>query len=143
MMLSEKDLTEITAAVKQAELQTSGEIRVHVDTHPLPEKTTALERTVQVFEELQMHKTQQRNGVLIYLNLLDKQFVIIGDEGINQKVPENFWEDIKDLMRYYFKRNELKNGLVKGVEQIGLRLKTYFPYHKDDINELPDHVSIS
>ncbi len=141
-MLSAKDLNDITLAIKQAELQTSGEIRVHIDKEKSIEDTSAVERAIALFSKLQMHETLQRNGVLIYLNLRDKQFAIIGDEGINSKVPQNFWDDIKDLMRFYFKKNDFKTGLVKGIEQIGIRLQSYFPYQKDDVNELPDHVSV-
>ncbi|NOX87435.1 MAG: TPM domain-containing protein, partial [Calditrichaeota bacterium] len=95
-----------------------------------------------VFQKLKMHKTALRNGTLIYLALNNKKFAIFGDKGINEKVPENFWEDVKDVMAEHFKQNKFTEGLVAGIGMIGNKLKEFFPYQSDDVNELPDDISI-
>ncbi len=133
----EKD--RIVAAIKEAELQTSGEIRVHIDYRC---KGDVLDRAATVFAKLEMHKTELRNGVLFYLALKDKKFAILGDIGINAKVPEGFWEEVKLKMLDYFKRGELVDGLIEGIKMAGEKLKAYFPYKEgEDINELPDEIS--
>ncbi|HOP02949.1 MAG TPA: TPM domain-containing protein [Tenuifilaceae bacterium] len=132
------DKVRIVNAVKQAELNTSGEIRIHIEDRC---KGNVLDRAADVFAMLKMHKTEQRNGVLFYLALDDKQFAILGDAGINAVVPANFWESIKEEMMAHFKNGEFADGLVKGVEMAGEKLKQHFPYQSDDINELPNDIS--
>jgi len=128
----------ITQAIKEAEKLTSGEIRVHIeDTF----KGDIFDRAVYVFEKLNMHKTKDRNGVLIYLAVKSRQFVIIGDAGINSKVEPNFWDDVKENMLSYFKEEKFAEGLCIAIQKTGEKLKTFFPYNKDDINELPDDIS--
>ncbi len=138
-LLSKKDQQRIVAAIKAAEQQTSGEIRVHVESHC---KGDPLERAKAIFVKLNMHQTAQRNGVIIYLALKDRKLAIWGDKGINEKVPDNFWEDVKETMIAHFKKNEFIEGLVKGIAMIGEKLREYFPYQSDDINELSDDVSM-
>ncbi len=138
-LLSKKDQQRIVAAIKAAEQQTSGEIRVHVESHC---KGDPLERAKAIFVKLNMHQTAQRNGVIIYLALKDRKLAIWGDKGINEKVPDNFWEDVKETMIAHFKKNEFTEGLVKGIAMIGEKLREYFPYQSDDINELSDDVSM-
>ena len=128
----------IVNAIKQAELNTSGEIRVHVENKC---KINVLDRAADVFAMLKMHKTAQRNGVLFYLATGDKQFAILGDAGINGKVPDNFWESIKEEMQLHFKKGDFTKGLVTGIEMAGEKLKQFFPYQTDDVNELPDDIS--
>jgi uncharacterized membrane protein len=128
----------IVNAIKQAELNTSGEIRVHVENKC---KINVLDRAADVFAMLKMHKTAQRNGVLFYLATGDKQFAILGDAGINAKVPNNFWESIKEEMQQHFKKGDFTKGLVVGIEMAGEKLKQFFPYQTDDVNELPDDIS--
>jgi uncharacterized membrane protein len=130
--------TFIVNAIKQAELNTSGEIRVHVESKS---KESVLDRAADVFAMLKMHLTEQRNGVLFYLATSDKQFAILGDAGINEKAPNDFWETIKDMMQQHFKNGELALGLAKGIEMAGEKLKEFFPYQSDDVNELPDEIS--
>ncbi len=130
--------TFIVNAIKQAELNTSGEIRVHIESKS---KESVLDRAADVFAMLKMHLTEQRNGVLFYLATSDKQFAILGDAGINEKVPNDFWETIKDMMQQHFKNGELALGLAKGIEMAGEKLKEFFPYQSDDVNELPDEIS--
>ena len=136
--LSKEDKILITNAIKSAELNTSGEIRVHIENKC---KTGVLDRAAYLFEKLAMHKTEKRNGVLFYLAVNDKKFAILGDAGINEVTPENFWEDIKKTMLDYFKEEEFAKGLEKGIEMAGQQLKDHFPYQSDDINELSDEIS--
>jgi len=128
----------IVDAVKSAELNTSGEIRVHIENKC---KYDVLDRATDVFKTLEMHKTEQRNGVLFYLAIEDKQFAILGDVGINQKVPEGFWEQIKDEMLVDFKAGNFTKGLSDGIHKAGEQLKQFFPYQSDDVNELSDDIS--
>jgi len=132
------DKVRIVDAIKQAELNTSGEIRIHIEDKC---KGNVLDRAADVFAMLKMQKTEQRNGVLFYLALEDKQFAILGDAGINAVVPENFWESIKEAMLAHFKNGEFTDGLVTGVEMAGEKLKQHFPYQSDDVNELPNDIS--
>lgn len=131
---------QIVAAIEEAERQTSGEIRVHVEWScktPNP-----LDRASQVFAMLKMHKTQLRNGVLFYLALNDHKFAIIGDVGINTKVPANFWENIKETMAADFREGKLAEGLVKGIKMAGEQLNAHFPYDANtDMNELNNDIS--
>lgn len=128
----------IVTAIEQAELNTSGEIRVHIENHC---KCDALDRAVQVFSKLKMNKTQSRNGVLLYLAIKDKQFAIIGDAGVNAKVESNFWDNTKSIMLNEFKSGNFCDGLVKGIGSAGEQLQVFFPYQSDDINELSDDIS--
>jgi uncharacterized membrane protein len=133
-----KQREQIVNAIKQAELNTSGEIRVHVENHC---KKEVLDRATEVFETLKMHKTQLRNGVLIYLATKDRRFAIIGDAGINQKVADDFWDSTKEIMLEHFKKGAFAAGLTRAILQAGEQLKEYFPYQSDDINELSDEIS--
>ena len=133
-----EERNEIVAAIEKAELNTSGEIRVHIENHC---KDDALDRAAQVFSMLKMHKTRLRNGVLIYLAIKDKRFAIIGDSGINAKVSDDFWDKTKSIMLKEFKSGEFCNGLVKGIGSAGEQLHDFFPYQSNDINELSDDIS--
>jgi uncharacterized membrane protein len=90
-----------------------------------------------------MHKTAERNGVLFYLALKDRKFAIIGDEGINNKVPVDFWDGIKEEMKMHFSDGNFTEGLSKAIDQAGKQLKTHFPYRQDDKNELSDEISFN
>ena len=129
----------IIAAIQEAEKETSGEIRLHLESRC---KGDPLARAVKIFASLKMHKTKLRNGTLIYLAVLDRKFAIFGDEGINKVVPENFWEDVKEEMRAHFVKGDFLNGVISGILRIGEKLKEYFPYQQDDVNELPDEISM-
>ncbi|MEQ9187931.1 MAG: TPM domain-containing protein, partial [Cryomorphaceae bacterium] len=96
---------------------------------------------VEMFEKLGMTKTEQRNGVLILVALDDHKFAIIGDTGINEKVPKGFWNDTKELMIGHFKEGRIVDGIIEGITDAGEQLKQYFPYQKDDTNELKDDIS--
>ena len=138
-LFSSADREAIINAIKSAEVATSGEIQVHIESKC---KGDVLERAVVVFEKLKMHQTKDRNGVLFYLAVADKKFAILGDSGINQVVPENFWESIKEHMAGKFKAGQFTQGLIDGIQQAGDQLGKHFPYQgDDDINELPDEIS--
>lgn len=128
----------VVDAVRSAEKGTSGEIRIHID-GDCP--STALERAEEVFGKLGMHRTKLRNGVLIYLACNTKVFAIIGDKGINEAVPEHFWEDVIAMMGVEFRAGRFTEGLRKGVLMVGEKLQAFFPYQKDDVNEQPDEIS--
>lgn len=120
-LFSEKDKAAIVEAIKMAELNTSGEIRVHIEARC--KEANVLDRAAKVFAELNMHKTELRNGVLVYLATSDHKFAIIGDAGINKSVPENFWEQIKELMTTNFKEGRFTEGLTTGILMAGEQLK--------------------
>ncbi|MFD2999974.1 TPM domain-containing protein [Pontibacter toksunensis] len=133
------DEKKIIAAIQEAESNTSGEIRVHVESNC---EGDVLDRATEVFAELHMHQTEQRNGVLFYVALEDHQFAVLGDAGINAIVPDHFWEDITAEVIKDFKQKKYAEGLAKGILMAGQQLKAHFPYDtKGDINELSDDVS--
>jgi uncharacterized membrane protein len=135
---SKEQQAQILAAVKEAELETSGEIRVHIETSL---KGDVLERTAWLFRKMGMDKTAERNGVLFYLAVSDRKFAIIGDAGINAKVPAGFWDEISELLKKNFKEGKFTEGLSEGIIKAGDQLKTHFPRRLDDVNELPDDIS--
>jgi len=129
---------QIRIAIQEAEQNTSGEIRVHIENKI---KLPVLDRASMVFNQLKMQQTQLRNGILFYLALENKQFAILGDVGINAKVQENFWDQIKDVMTDEFKQANFTDGLSKGIIMAGAQLKQHFPFQADDENELSDEIS--
>lgn len=128
----------VEAAIAEAELNTSGEIRVHIEKSCPGE---VLDRAALIFEKLGMHKTKLRNGVLFYVSSKDHKFAILGDVGINQKVPANFWDEIKEEMKNYFKMNNYEKALCSGILKAGEQLKKFFPWQKDDTDELSNEIS--
>jgi len=138
-LFSEKEKEAIVNAIKAAELNTSGEIRVHIEDHC--KENNVLDRAVKVFAELGMHKTELRNGVLFYLAITDRKFAIIGDAGINQKVPKDFWDNIKERMASKFREGLFTDGLTEGLYLAGEQMKQHFPRAIDDVNELSDEIS--
>jgi uncharacterized membrane protein len=128
----------IRSAIREAELNTSGEIRVHIERWC---REDVLDRSAWLFEHLDMHKTEKRNGVLFYLALDDRKFAILGDAGINAMTPEDFWDNIKEKMLAEFRENRFCAGLETGIRMAGEKLKEHFPWQKDDVNELPDDIS--
>ena len=138
-LFSSADREAIIQAIKSAEVSTSGEIQVHIESRC---KGEVLDRAVQVFDTLKMHQTKDRNGVLFYLAVVDKRFAILGDKGINDAVAEDFWENIKEHMASLFKQGQFTQGLIDGIQMAGEQLGQHFPYQGDsDINELPDEIS--
>ncbi|WP_423149588.1 TPM domain-containing protein [Rubrolithibacter danxiaensis] len=138
MGLTEQDQKRIQQAIEAAERFTSGEIRVCID------KTCSedvLDRAAKYFSKLGMDQTALRNGVLIYLALNDRKFAIIGDEGINKVVPDNFWDSTKEAMLSFFKANDITEGIATGIKLAGDQLQKYFPFRDDDKNELSDDIA--
>ena len=135
---TEEQKAQIVNSIKQAELNTSGEVRVHIENNC---KVDVLDRASTVFAMLKMHKTKLRNAVLFYLAVKDRKFAILGDSGINAKVPENFWNEIKELMAEQFAQGNFADGLSQGIIKAGEQLTKYFPYQSDDVNELDDEIS--
>ncbi|MDY0780902.1 TPM domain-containing protein [Tenacibaculum sp. IB213877] len=138
--LTAQEEEEIVLAIRQAERNTSGEIRVHL------ERTSHIShynRAIEVFRLLKMFNTKQRNAVLIYVAVDDHKFVIYGDKGIDAVVPKDFWESTKNIIQKHFQKRNFKEGLIEGVLKAGEELKAHFPWNASDINELPNKVSKS
>lgn len=138
--LTAKEEEEIVLAIRQAERNTSGEIRVHI------ERTSNIShynRTLEVFRLLKMFNTKQQNAVLIYVAVDDHKFVIYGDKGIDAVVPNNFWDTTKNIMQNHFKKGNFKQGIIDGVLQVGKELQAHFPWRENDIDELPNEISKS
>jgi uncharacterized membrane protein len=129
---------DIKQAVMNAELDTSGEVRVHIENRCAGD---VLIRAAVIFKKLKMDRTELHNGVLIYLAIENRKFAIIGDTGINSVVPENFWEQIKSKMLNHFREGEFTHGLSEAITATGVQLKQHFPHQKNDVNELPDDIS--
>jgi len=129
---------DIQLAIENAELNTSGEIRIHLTKNC---KQDVIKKSKQVFEKLKMHQTELRNGVLIFLAVEDRKFAILGDKGINDLVEDDFWDSIRNQMIEEFKKEQFTVGLCQGIEMIGKKLKANFPYQKDDTNELTNDIS--
>ena len=139
MHFSKAEIEEIKAEIISAEKNTSGEIRIHLDKKC---STSPIDAAIKQFEKLGMTNTNYRNGVLIYLALKDKKMAIIGDTGIDQKVPDDFWESVKNTMASNFKEGEFVKGICAAIKESGIKLSTYFPYQSNDENELSDEISI-
>lgn len=135
---NKEEKLEIKKAILNAELDTSGEIRVHIENVC---KGDVLDRASYLFGKLGMNKTELRNGVLFYLAIRSQKFAIVGDSAINKEVPENFWGDIKASVSEKFNTGDFVEGLSEGITTAGVRLKKHFPHHIDDINELSDEIS--
>ncbi|MDC0644164.1 TPM domain-containing protein [Crocinitomicaceae bacterium] len=128
----------IQASIATAELNTSGEIRLHVDDKCSGDPVA---KAIKVFEKLKMHETELRNGVLIYVAIKDKKLAILGDKGINEAVSDDFWDAIKNDLVFHFKEGKYTEGLVEGIHASGEQLKAHFPYQSDDTNELSNDIS--
>ena len=137
-LFTKEQKDQIVQAIKEAELNTSGEIRVHIERNC---KEDVLDHAAFMFDALDMQKTEQRNGVLFYIAVEDRKFAILGDAGINQKVPVGFWDNIKEHMISHFKEGRFTEGLSEGIKMSGEQLKKHFPYQSNDTNELSDDIS--
>jgi uncharacterized membrane protein len=135
------DQPRVTAAIAVAEGETSGEIRVHIQ----PKATGGDARYVaeRTFERLGMTKTALRNGVLLFIASEENSFVILGDKGIDEKVPAGFWDEIAAMLTIRFRNGEFTEGIVEAITAAGQQLKTYFPRAEGDVNELSDEIDIS
>ena len=128
----------IEAAIKSAEENTSGEIRVHIENRC---KEEPLLCATKKFHQLKMHKTDLRNAVLFYVAVIDKKFAVVGDSGIHKHVPEGFWDTVRDKMLEKFKQEKFSEGLCEGIAMTGIELKNFFPHSHADKNELSNEVT--
>lgn len=133
---SEQD--QIVESIRMAEMNTSGEIRVHLEANCASDP---YERATQLFGTLGMHQTELQNGILFYLAYQDKKFAIVGDKGIHQHVKQGFWDDLSLILSTRFKAGEFTIGLVEAISRCGDQLKHHFPYQSDDRNELSNEIS--
>ncbi len=136
--LTQEEEQEIVQAILEAERNTSGEIRVHLESHTQKDH---FERAKEVFHVLKMDNTKDNNGVLIYVAVNDRKFVIYGDKGINAVVPKNFWNNTRDAIQAQFKKENFKQGIIDGILSAGEELEAHFPWHHGDQNELSNEVS--
>lgn len=138
-LLSEAEQANIVSAIKLAEQGTTGEIRVHIDNYC---NQAPLDKAAEVFNKLQMDKTKERNGVLIYVAAIDRRFAIWGDEGIHEKIdPKSFWAETLAFLHQEFLQQNFEAGLIKAIERVGGKLKTLYPGVKENPNELEDDIS--
>lgn len=136
--LTASEEQEIIEAIRVAEKNTSGEIRIHIEHGS---DINSFDRAMEVFHFLKMDNTKLQNGVLIYVAIDVKTFVIYGDQGINDVVPNDFWDTTKNAMQSHFKANQFKQGLIEGVLKAGKQLEMHFPWNHDDFNELTNEIS--
>lgn len=136
--LSKEEEQDIVQAILDAEKNTSGEIRVHIEAHT---ELHHIDRAKEVFQMLKMGNTKEENGVLIYMAVNDKKFAIYGDRGIDKVVPDHFWDSTRDAIQEQFKKNDFKQGILDGILKAGKELQTHFPWQQGDKNELSDEVS--
>ena len=134
-----KDKQIIVAAIKKAETMTSGEVRVFIESKC--SYVQAIDRAIELFDKLDMHKTEDRNGVLVYVALKHRQLAIYADEGIYQKVGTNYWKNQLHNMIQHFRKDDYAQGIANVVLEIGEALKQHFPYDdRGDVNELNDDI---
>lgn len=135
---SAEDQQRIISAIKEAELATSGEIRVHIE--PKTDKAP-MERAKEVFEQLGMTNTELKNAVLIYVASKSRKLAILGDSGIHEQVGNDFWQAEKNLLTSHFAKGNYAIGLAEAIHLVGQKLKTHFPYQSTDTNELSNEIS--
>ena len=136
--LSADEESQVIEAIRHAESKPSGEIRVHL------EKTwdgDVYEHALEVFYALKMDNTKLQNGVLIYVAVEKRQFVILGDKGINNLVDDDFWNTTRDHIVAHFKQGDYTQGLIQGVTEAGAALSKFFPWEHGDTNELDNSIS--
>lgn len=136
--LTAQEEADVIKAIVAAEKNTSGEIRIHIEEHTSMDH---YERALEVFHQLKMDNTKEANGVLIYVAVQDRQFVICGDRGINEVVENDFWDTTKDAIQEQFKKGNFRQGLINGILRAGEALEKYFPWHHNDTNELSNEIS--
>ncbi len=138
-LLTEEQEQRVIEAINNAEKQTSGEIRVHIEHHCNREP---LERAARIFHELGMDQTKLENGVLIYIASEDHKAAVYAGKGIHERVEDGFWSDVLNTLINYFKQNDYEEGIEKAVYKVGDKLQELFPYHqKGDLNELSNEIS--
>ncbi|MBS1960384.1 MAG: TPM domain-containing protein [Bdellovibrionales bacterium] len=131
----------IVEAIRSAENSTSGEIRVHISRSK--KETIAMDAAKAHFFDLKMQETRERNAILLYINSKLKTYAVFGDEGIHQKVGQEFWEQLTREIRSAIQNKDITAGIVFAVREIGQALKAHFPARRDDKNELGDEITES
>lgn len=144
--LTPDDLDAIARGITDAEARTSGQIRVHLEPR-VPRKhfgrsLAPLDRAREVFARLGMHRTRDRNGVLVYIALRDRKLAIVGDDGVHARVGDDYWERLRDGMIDHLKREAPRDAIVHAVRDLGATLAQHFPHRPDDVDELPNTVSL-
>lgn len=138
--LTQDQEAQVINAIRKAELKTSGEIRVHLESHC---DDDACQRAQEIFHLLKMDNTKEENGILFYVAVHDHKFAVIGDKGIHANVGDEFWEKTKEMMGLRFRESDFTTGLTTAIEHVGVQLARYFPWDVADTNELPDEISTS
>ncbi len=136
---SAEDKEQIVQAIRMAEKETSGEIRIYVESkNPFMD---AIDRAAEIFFKLKMQETDHRNAVLLYIAMKDHELALFADEGIYQKAGAAYWDEEVKKMLSQFTKDNISNGITQCVKEIGETLKEKFPYiPKEDKNELPDEI---
>lgn len=138
--LTQEEREQVARAITEAEKLTSAEIRVHLEDHI---EEDVLDHAAYIFEELDMHRTADRNGILIYICVADRQMAVVGDKGINERVPEGFWDNVIENMRGHFVQMHHVQGLIEAVKKVGELAGSHFPRLRNDRDELSNEVSFS
>ncbi|MGH7393382.1 MAG: TPM domain-containing protein [Candidatus Rokuibacteriota bacterium] len=141
-LLGDDDLDAVVAAIRRAETGTSGEVRVHLERRlPRSSRDDALGRAREVFARLGMDRTAARNGVLIYLALVEHRLAVVGDEAVHARVGDGYWTRLRDALVDRLRAGHAREAIVAAVEDVGEVLHQHFPRRRDDVNELSDDVS--
>jgi uncharacterized membrane protein len=135
--ISRLEQDKIVHAIQQAEKQTSGEIRVFISRHEVPDPLAAAQEQ---FHRLAMEKTRERNGVLIFVAPRSRKFAVIGDRGVHERCGEVFWQELAGQMKQLFQEQNFSGGLLHAITRAGRLLGEHFPRRPDDENELPDKI---
>lgn len=141
LFFSRKEKLKIQSAIQAVEKETSAEIRIHLE--PGQKNRDISEQAREAFERIGMTATRERNGILIFLCPETRRFAVLGDQGIDGKVPSKFWEEISLCMEAYFRQDRFADGIAEALEKIGTQVKKYFPRRPSDRNELSDQISFS
>jgi uncharacterized membrane protein len=136
--LNSAESQQLATAIEHAEKRTSGEIKVVLVRHCWAD---IRDKAARMFKKLNLDKTERRNCVMIMLVLTNREFLIYGDQGIHEKVGQEFWDDVRDLMCDKFREDKFGEGLCEGVREIGKKLAHFFPYQTVDKNEISDEVA--
>jgi uncharacterized membrane protein len=136
--ISKPDQGRVVAAIGEAEKMTSGEIRVHLTPRCGDD---VMRDAIKTFNRLRMYKTRHRNGVLIFVAFESRKLAILGDNGINEVVSANYWDEEKDIILEHLKHGDPATGLCAVIARVGAKLKAYFPIEDDDVNELSNEIS--
>ena len=143
--VNDDELLRITNKIKEYEKFTAGEICVSIreKKHFMQRRKSVEDLAKEEFVKLGIAKTRDKTGILIYILLADRQFHILADAGINEKVAPDTWHKIKDSMQEYFIKGMFAKGIIYAVEEVGKMLTLHFPVKPDDTNEIPDRVILS